>query len=304
MDINAALEIVLELATKSAHSENEKTACAIIHDFAVNFADELDEIKIFEVERPGGCGAAVNPAILWTAKSSNTKTGPIPVSTTSKESCPRDCAFRVDPKTGKDGPCYAMSGPLAFLWQGLTDAGPNASWFSGVATIKSTDWNGLCRNVAALPDDSLWRHNQAGDLPHKQGKIDAPKLRKLVKANRGKRGFTYSHHNVLQSLWNRNLIAQANRDGFTINLSGNNLGHADQLADLGIAPVVCVLPSTVSGNVKLETPKGRRVVVCPATYRDDANCKSCGLCAVRDRKVMVGFPGHGARKRLADQIAN
>ena len=43
------------------------------------------------------------------------------------------------------------------------------------------------------------------------------------------------------------------------------------------------------------TPDGRRVVVCPATYRDDVNCKSCGLCQ-KARDVIVGFPAHGARK--------
>src|SRR3954464_15091652 len=36
---------------------------------------------IAELERKGGCGAA-RLAIIWTAKSSNTKTGPMPVSTT------------------------------------------------------------------------------------------------------------------------------------------------------------------------------------------------------------------------------
>src|SRR5215213_9286698 len=243
-------------------------------------------------------------AILWTAKSSNAKTGNIPVSTTSKESCPRDCAFRVDPETGKDGPCYAMSGPLSFLWQGLTDAGPNASWQNGVTKVSSIDWQGLCKNVATLAPDTLWRHNQAGDLPHKQGKIDRAKLLALVKANRGKRGFTYSHHNVLQSLHNTRLIQSATLAGFTINLSGNNLAHADQLADLGVAPVVCVLPASVAGNVEVRTPKGRRVVVCPATYRDDISCKTCGLCAVASRGVMVGFPAHGARKKRATSIAN
>jgi hypothetical protein len=294
---------VLPTRSKAYHyAQHMATIGAINSDGHVCHYDKWSTAMWSDLERPGGCGAQ-RIAILWTAKSSNSKTGPMPVSTTSKESCPRDCAFRVDPKTGKDGPCYAMSGPLSFLWQGLTDHGPNATWRSGVAKVTSTDWNGLCRNVEALAPGSLWRHNQAGDLPHKQGKIDRAKLLQLVKANRGRHGFTYSHHNVLQSLHNQRLIQSATSAGFTINLSGNNLAHADQLADLGVAPVVCVLPSTVSGNVKIETPKGRRVMVCPATYRHDVSCKTCGLCAVASRGVLVGFPSHGARKRAANDIA-
>ena len=71
--------------------------------------------------------------------------------------------------------------------------------------------------------------------------------------------------------------------------------RADRLADLAIAPVVTLLPASVHGNVKIETAAGRKVVVCPATYRDDVNCKSCGLCQ-KSRDVIVGFPAHGARK--------
>jgi hypothetical protein len=119
-------------------------------------------------------------------------------------------------------------------------------------------------------------------------------------ANVGRRGFTYTHHNVLQSEHNRASIRAANAAGFTVNASANNLRHADQLAALDVAPVVAVLPSTVHGNVKIETPEGRRVVVCPATYRDDVTCQSCKLCAVRDRKVIVGFPAHGGARRKVD----
>ena len=55
-------------------------------------------------------------AVIWTAKSSNKKTGPMPVSTTSSETCPTTCPF-------KGNGCYAESGPLAFLWHGLDKAG-------------------------------------------------------------------------------------------------------------------------------------------------------------------------------------
>lgn len=231
-------------------------------------------------------------AILFTRKSANVKTGDIPVTTTSKESCP-DCAF-------KDNGCYAANGPLGGIWEGMTKAGPNGTFKNGRNDIKTTDWQGLCDSIAALPDGQLWRHNQAGDLPHNGGTVDRVAIKALVKANLGKRGFTYTHHNVLQSEANKQTIEEANREGFTVNLSGNNLAHADLLADLAIAPVVAVVPIDQTANTV--TPKGRKVVVCPATIKDDVSCKTCQLCQ-RQRDFIVGFPAHGPSKKKAEAIA-
>jgi hypothetical protein len=176
--------------------------------------------------------------------------------------------------------CYAASGPLALHWAAVS------------AGTRGTDWGRFCQSIEALPDDQLWRHNQAGDLPRKGASIDPVKLGQLVAANRGKRGFTYSHHRDRASLgW----IRHANEWGFTVNLSANDLRDADYLADTGAGPVVVVLPSTQSQNTV--TPAGRRVVVCPATQRDDISCATCQLCQ-RQRDTIVGFPAHGTRHRV------
>jgi hypothetical protein len=222
-----------------------------------------------------------------TLKSRNAKTGPIPVSITSANSCPASCPFN------RGNGCYAAGGPLAINWGRVNDGK-----FGG-------GWESFCDKVAALPMGQLWRHNQAGDLPGEGETIDAGALMSLVAANRGKRGFTYTHK-PMDNPSNRACVKQANADGFTINLSANNLSHADRLAALGIAPVTVVLPADVDGaKVKtVSTPGGRTVTVCPATYRDDVSCASCGLCAVRDRKVVVGFPAHGATKRKASAVAS
>jgi hypothetical protein len=233
----------------------------------------------------------MNLAILWTEESRNAKTGPIPVSTTAKPSCPATCPF-------KGNGCYAEGGPLGYLWSAMSAAGPNATFKNGRGTVRSVDWQTLCDNVAALPADRLWRHNQAGDLPHTDGKIDAAALASLVQANSGKRGFTYTHHDPVA---NSEAIRAANDAGFTINVSANNLDHADTLAALNL-PLVVVLPADTSAKT-LQTPQGRKVSVCPATYRDDVTCASCGLCAVRDRKTIVGFPAHGASKARASRVA-
>jgi hypothetical protein len=209
-----------------------------------------------------------------TLKSANVKTGPIPVSTTEKSSCPADCAMRSE--------CYAASGPLALHWAAVS------------AGTRGTSWGQFCADIAALPAGQLWRHNQAGDLPQVNGTVDAIKLGQLVAANQGKRGFTYSHHRDAQSLaW----IRHANAWGFTINLSANDLTDADTLADTGAGPVVVVLASTQTQNT--ETPAGRKVVICPATQRDDVSCATCQLCQ-RQRSAIVGFPAHGTKKRVID----
>jgi len=172
----------------------------------------------------------------------------------------------------------------------------------GPNTLQSLTWKQFCRMVAELEDDALWRHNQAGDLPGSKNKINRKALTMLVRANRGRRGFTYTHYPI-DIASNRAAIKEANATGFTINLSADDLQEADDLAAADIGPVVVVLPGTVQGNVKIETPSGRRVVVCPATYREDTNCKSCGLCQVRDRPVIVGFPAHGTGARKASATA-
>lgn len=225
-----------------------------------------------------------NYNVSLTLVSRNAKTGPIPVSTTSAETCPKACPFN-----NKNG-CYAESGPLNLFWQKVT------------ARKLGVAWNEFTKQVSKLSKGVLWRHNQAGDLPGDGIDIDIAAMLKLIKANKGKRGFTYTHYDALGNDNNAEIIAQANKAGFTVNLSANNLDHADKLATLNIAPVAVVLPSTVHGNVKLATPEGRKVIVCPATYRDNVSCASCGLCALQ-RDAIVGFPAHGVQKRKADAIA-
>jgi hypothetical protein len=167
------------------------------------------------------------------------------------------------------------------------------------------DYAAFLDSVAALPDGQLWRHNQAGDLSGVGDTLDIAALDHLVAASKGKRGFTYTHKPLTRQA-ERDAVARANASGFTVNLSGNTLAHADKLSDLEIGPVVCVLPADATENTK--TPAGRKVIVCPATQRDDVSCASCGLCAVtrlangRARPI-VGFPAHGAGKRKAESVA-
>lgn len=214
-----------------------------------------------------------------TLKSANAKTGPIPVSTTSALSCSDTCPF-------KDNGCYAESGPLALHWRAVT------------AGDRGLTWPEFCDAIAQLPDGQLWRHNQAGDLPGLGDYINPAAMQLLIDANRGKRGFTYTHKPATPE--NLEIIRAANAAGFTVNLSANNLAHADTLADTGAGPVVTVLP--IDAPAKMTTPAGRPVIACPAQTRDDVSCADCQLCARTDRPTIIGFLAHGTGAKKAEKI--
>jgi hypothetical protein len=218
--------------------------------------------------------------------SHNVKLGPIPTSMTGRGSCPDACSF-------KDAGCYAEYGITRMHW--------------ARTPVRGVSWEAFCDAVAALPEGQLWRHNTAGDLPGRSDAIDARALRRLVKANRGRRGFTFSHKPVLArqvkaSLAARNgsAIARANADGFTVNLSADSLAHADELADLEVGPVAVVLPEGAPSRAP-KTPAGRTVVVCPAQTAH-LTCATCELCAKADRKCIVGFRAHGQSKALVTEL--
>ena len=209
--------------------------------------------------------------------SRNAKTGPIPTSTTAADTCPRSCPMFST--------CYAKGGPQAMHWNKVTNRERGG-------TLRN-----LCDHVAALPENQVWRHNVSGDLPGTGERINGRQLQLLVNANAGKRGFTYTHKRP-EVADNAAHIARANRDGFTINLSANTLAETDEYLALDIGPVVTVLAADQTENTR--TPNGARVVVCPATQRDDVTCATCKLCQVRNRGVVIGFPVHGSRKNQAN----
>lgn len=215
-----------------------------------------------------------------TPKSANVKTGPIPVSTTSADTCPDSCSFKAN------GACYAKQGPSAINWRKVS---------SGERGGTLTE---LCRAVAAFLPGQLWRHNQAGDLPGENEAIDHVALGHLVRVNRGKRGFTYTHKPLTRE--NRACIRGANRAGFTVNVSCDSVGQADKAVKAKCGPVVVVVASDVTRNFK--TPDGHLVVICPATQRDNVTCASCKLCAWAERECIIAFPAHGTRKSTVDKL--
>lgn len=242
----------------------------------------------------------MNTAI--TMVSDNAKVGKIPITVTAKSSCPPSCPFN------NGGGCYASMGPANLHWTKVSNGERGLSFDKFAEKIKQ------------LPDGQLFRHNVSGDLYGDGEKIDGKALRMLVNANKNKRGFTYTHKHKTKK--NLAMIAKANRDGFTINLSANSMSHAVKLLGNG-SPVVCVLPIEYQRKYKqvggewLESEKeyrerlkgmktvldnGVRMVVCPATFRDKVTCETCQICRQSNRNYVIGFPSHGGYKKKVDEL--
>jgi hypothetical protein len=215
---------------------------------------------------------------LFVAKSGNRKVGPIPVTYRERKSCPPSC-----PQYRKG--CYGDDFHTSLAW--------NRADRSGLTTPQ------LAAKIAALPDGQLWRGEVVGDIVGKGEWVDAYELGLIVRANMGRKGFTYSHKKSAQAIrW----IRHANAWGYTINLSADDAGEADRLADLKAGPVVCIVP--VDTPEHSYTPAGRAIVICPAQTRDYMTCSVCQLCQKADRKSIVGFRAHGAKTNLVNERAS
>jgi hypothetical protein len=218
--------------------------------------------------------------MFFTTASRNAKLGPMGASYSPEDTCPLSCPL-------KNSGCYSEAGPSYLQWKKTRN------------TETSISWDEFLIKVRKIEAGRCFRHNVAGDLASDGTNIDLEKLDELVKANRGRRGFTYTHH-PLANPGEQEAVAAANARGFTINLSADSLQEADRKAELGVAPVVTLLPS--DGPVKdLRTPGGRKVIVCP-NVTHGKTCLECKLCAIPDRVAAIGFPSHGTRKRLVDAI--
>ena len=97
----------------------------------------------------------------FTLKSSNSKTGPIPVTYSPKGTCPDACIYKA--KDGEKQGCYAEEGWYTDMhWNRIT---------AGTAGI---GWDEMIRRIWKLPEGQVWRHNIAGDLPHVGGLAKFP----------------------------------------------------------------------------------------------------------------------------------
>lgn len=215
-----------------------------------------------------------------TRVSGNRKTGPIPVSTTSMDSCPDTC--------GLSEVCYATTGPLALHWNAVTYG------------ARGYDVRTFARELSALPTGQVWRHNQAGDLEHEDGSILLASISHIVRTNlyRKLRGFTYTHHRLTPH--NVYCIKYANDNGFVVNVSTDSVAEAVYVYNKYKLPTVTLLPIDAPN---VQEVQGVKIVACPAEKTDRVTCSNCTICMSRDRGYVVGFRAHGSKSRAADIIA-
>lgn len=209
-------------------------------------------------------------------RSGNAKTGPIPQTYNARETCPPSCPhYRTS--------CYAEFFRTARVWDSVEATG--------------IDIDGLSHEITRLPPGQLWRYSVAGDLPGAGETVDAYELGQIVAANRGRRGFTYTHKKSAAAIkWARHATAW----GFTVNLSADDAGEADRLHKHGLPIVVLVPMDTPRQSF---TPAGHPIIVCPAQTTEHTTCETCGLCQNASRRSIVGFRAHGTQARAADRRA-
>ena len=213
-----------------------------------------------------------------TERSANSKTGPIAVTTSPETTCPKTCPF-------KGSGCYAESGPLRLHWRKVT---------SGARGTDLANHLDALRNI----NGGMLRLNQAGDLP--ANNVDARAILRAAAAS-GTVAWTYTHRKNTSFLAMLRRLAKGKTASAIVNVSGDSPSDADKYHGKGL-PVVCV---TASQERVQRTPKGTKIVLCPAQY-GKTTCQTCGngspLCSRRDRKTIVGFYAHGTSKRKAIEV--
>jgi hypothetical protein len=225
----------------------------------------------------------MEPLVHFIPNSANGKTGPVAVSITEQSSCPPTCPL-------KDNGCYAAYGRSLLHWKKVPERG--------------SPWSDFIHRLRRLGPMDMFRHNVAGDLPHAGGYLIPELVNELARvAGHLRAAWTYTHHKL--NAHNLSIIRVAIAYGFTVNVSCEDT-HTAALNALRGLPTVCVVPPEAPSCFREE---GVTFVQCPATLRDDINCKNCGgprgipLCARSDRKVVVTFPAHGPGRKKAAEVA-
>lgn len=168
----------------------------------------------------------------FVAVSSNSKTGPIAVTSTSSESCPTSCPFvkikLIDSIKFTFNGCYADYSYTGLQWRKLD--------------VTGLDYSQLLANIRHLDKFAKLRLNIMGDLAHKDQTILVELFEQLVDVivKRQLQTILYSHHDLsIES----NLIAfqKAFDRGLHVNASCESIEQARSAIDNGINAVI-VLP--------------------------------------------------------------
>lgn len=218
--------------------------------------------------------------IHLTARSGNSKTGPIPVTYRPMSTCPAECPFLGNGCYGT-GRIFALANKYA-------------------ATMRAVDM--LAKLAHRDPNARFLRDRVVGDILDGSGAIDHEYVETVaaVAIAAGLIPFGYSH------VWRRFTAADVRRiarTGYVMNASCETREDVRRAINLGMPAVIA--SDILEDGETFERPDGvtLRVVTCPAQTRDDTTCATCGLCARAERRSVVRFHIHGtARRRAADTV--
>ena len=215
--------------------------------------------------------------LKYSLSAGNSKTGAMWLVRSPRSTCPDSCGL-------KGNGCYAFNFPLVLHWMKQDTVG--------------VDFATVLYAIRTLPKDSIWRLFEAGDFePSSENPelISPSQVLSLLSANKGKRGFGYTHYPVLPNL---EVLQLMNSSGLTINASADSLEQAKLYFELGLPTTLVVAEKTP----KDVTVDGVRIVVCPNQSVKKPNgkkpqCIDCQLCQIADRDYVIGFRAHGSKKR-------
>lgn len=223
-----------------------------------------------------------------TMVSDNKKVGPIPCTTTGRNSCWEGCPFY-------GGPCYGNSFHARLHWDRVSDG------------RRGYSMDVLCKLISDIPKYSFIRINQTGDQPrYENGDINLDEALPLAKACRMRKlkAWTYCHHE--QTDYNLAALRTLTQEGITTNASCETEEQVDRVYAQGGLAVLVVDPD--EKRTKWTTEGGVPVRVCPEQLGLVANCLNCeaycqkqttntggGTSKPRD---CVAFLGHYAPKQI------
>jgi len=217
-------------------------------------------------------------------KSGNKKTGIMPVTYNSRQTCPTDCIFKKE----NGGGCYAENYHTRLNWDKVT------------AGTRGGSFKELLENIKGLKPGTIWRACVAGDIPANiNGEISRTYIKGLTAANKGLKGYSYTHRKLSLGE-NISLLKTANKQGLTINISTETETAADNVIKNKL-PAVMVVKSTETRN-SWTTKGGNKVLICLAQTAGKS-CIDCKLCQDRPSpKLIIAFKAHGNQAKKIDKI--
>jgi len=223
--------------------------------------------------------------------SQNRKAQGLSVISSGRPTCPNACPFKTvyhsNGRIERKG-CYGDCGGPIFMHWNRIDSGQTGISFDAMVERVEKD-----RSLSRMK-----RFFDVGDLPGYGNRINYRQLMRLANAASQGDSIAFTHKPLTP--YNTRAIQDAIGAGFCVNLSTNNLIHADEVARLATGPVATVLPSDCTDPI-VWTPSGREVRQCRHAT-EGLICADCGWCSKVKRGFIVGFAAHGSMKKTVDTI--